>query len=293
MPVLTGGIGRESSKAQGGARTRILEPCANPHCESGWLHLWRGRSAPVFEGGWTCSSACTEQRVRAAVRREMEGHAGNLAEYRHRMPLGLLMLEQGWIQRAQLRMALDQQKTAGGGRLGQILVRQRVVTEDLVTRALSLQWSCPVLPLPFHDAEALSPLLPRLFIDAFGAVPLRIAAGKLLYLGFEERLDRILALAVQRMSGLKVECGVVAGTEFRQAHGRMLHAVYPPARLLEASSEPNLVRALASVVERVRPAESRLVRVHEFLWLRMWKNKQSMAVPARGEVEDVIGSLAQ
>jgi len=58
------------------------------------------------------------------------------------------------------------------------------VSEQLVTRALGLQWSCPVLPLEYHDAQALTALMPRLFVEAFGALPLRVAAGKLLYLGF-------------------------------------------------------------------------------------------------------------
>jgi hypothetical protein len=47
------------------ARTRsaLFETCANPGCGSGWLHLWRSRQAPVFEGGWNCSAACTAARV--------------------------------------------------------------------------------------------------------------------------------------------------------------------------------------------------------------------------------------
>ena len=49
------------------SRLRIFETCANPICGSGWLHLWRSRTAPVFEGGWNCSSACTAARVEAAV----------------------------------------------------------------------------------------------------------------------------------------------------------------------------------------------------------------------------------
>jgi len=118
--------------------------------------------------------------------------------YRHRIPLGLVMLEQGWITSSQLRQALEAQKVAGAGRLGHWLVRRQGVSEQLVVRALSLQWSCPVLPLEFHDAEALTALVPRLFVDAFGALPLRVAAGKLLYLGFEDRLDPVVALAVER-----------------------------------------------------------------------------------------------
>ena len=298
MPVLSSGRGLEPARVKepGGrpaARAGFLEACANPRCGSGWLRLWRSRSAPVFEGGWNCSPACTEERMRAAVRRELDSRGAGAAGYRHRMPLGLVMMEQGWITPGQLKQALEQQRAAGGGRLGHFLVRQQAVSEHLVTRALSLQWSCPVLPLLFHDPEALSPLLPRLFIDAFGVLPLRVAAGKLVYLGFEERLDAVLALALERMSGLRVESGFVHESEFRPAHKRMLKAVYPQAQLLEAFSEPALVRALARAVERVRPVESRLVRVHDCLWLRMWKKAQTGPVPDVASVEDVIGSVGE
>ena len=47
----------------------LFEICANVNCESGWLHLLRSRSVPVFEGGWNCSARCTAERVQAAVRR--------------------------------------------------------------------------------------------------------------------------------------------------------------------------------------------------------------------------------
>jgi len=148
-----------------------FDTCSNAGCASGWLHLLRSRSTPVFEGGWSCSAACTAARVGRAVRRELEGRLGSPQPHRHRIPLGLTMLEQGWISKVQLRQALEAQRSAGGGRLGKWLVRQQGVSESLVTRALGLQWSCPVLPLEFHDADALTVLLPRLFVDAFGALP--------------------------------------------------------------------------------------------------------------------------
>jgi Type II secretion system (T2SS), protein E, N-terminal domain len=274
-------------------RSGLLEPCANSGCGSGWLHLWRSRSVPVFEGGWNCSPACTEERLRAAVRRELEGRTGSAPAYRHRLPLGLLMMEKGWITSAQLKRALEAQKAAGAGRLGQYLVRQQAASEQLITRALSLQWSCPVLSAAFQDRETLAALLPRLFIDAFGALPLRMAAGKILYLGFEERLDAVLALALERMSGLRVESGLVHSSEFGPAQERMLGAGFPPVQLLEAVSEPALVKALARAVERTRPVESRLVRVHDCLWLRMWKKTPSGPVGDIHAVEDVIGSIGE
>jgi hypothetical protein len=269
----------------------LFETCANPGCSSGWLHLWRSRSVPIFESGWNCSPACTAARVEAAVRRELDGMGSAQEIHHHRIPLGLVMLEQGWITSGQLRQALDAQKVAGAGRLGHWLVRQQGVSEQLVTRALGLQWSCPVLPMELYDAEALTVLVPRLFVDAFGALPLRVAAGKLLYLGFEDRLDPVLALAVERMTGLRVESGLVQGSLFRPAHTRILSSRFPSVELIEASSEPALVHALSKSIEEARPVESWLVRVHDCLWLRMWHRPQNGPLPGPASIRDLICSI--
>jgi hypothetical protein len=285
--ALAGGYG----EAQGRARNALFTTCANPGCGTGWLHLWRSRQAPVFEGGWSCSFACTAARVAAAVRRELDGRGLAAESHQHRIPLGLVMLEQGWITSGQLRQALDAQRVAKAGRLGQWLVRQHAVSEQLVTRALGLQWSCPVLPLEFHDAEAFTVLVPRLFVDAFGALPLRMAAGQILYLGFADRLDPIVALAVERMSGLRVESGLVQESLFGAAHARMLSAKFPAAELVEAVSEQAAARVLSKSIEQARPVESRLVRVHDCLWLRMWRRLQSGPMPEHGSIQDLICSV--
>jgi hypothetical protein len=201
------------------------------------------------------------------------------------------MLEQGWVTSGQLRQALDAQKVAGAGRLGRWLVGQQGVSEQLVTRALGLQWSCPVMPLEFHDAEALAVLMPRLFVDAFGALPLRVAAGRLLYMGFEDRLDPVVALAVERMTGLRVESGLVRESLFGPAHARMLRASFSPVELIEAGSELAAVQALARSIERARPVDSRLVRVHDCLWLRMWRERQGGPMPERASIQDLICSV--
>jgi hypothetical protein len=231
-------------------------------------------------------------QVVSAVRRELDGRSLIAVEsHQHRIPLGLVMLEQGWITSNQLRQALDAQRAAKAGRLGQWLVRQQGASEQLVTRALGLQWSCPVLPLEFHDVDALAVLVPRLFVDAFGALPLRMAAGQLLYLGFEDRLDPIVALAVERMSGLRVESGLVQESQFAPAHARMLSAKFPAVELVEAVSEQAVAHALSKSIERMKPVESRLVRVHDCLWLRMWLRPQNGPMPECGSIQDLICSI--
>ena len=240
--------------------------------------------------------------IASALSREMHWRPLAPEAHRHRIPLGLAMLEQGWITAAQLRAGLEAQKAAGSGRLGQWLVRQRAASEEQVTRALGLQWSSPVLSLGHHDAEALSALVPRLFIDAFGALPLRVAAGKILYLGFEDRPDPVLALAIERMTRLRVESGLVQDSLFRRAHTRMLSAFYPRTRLVEASSETAVLDALLQAMEQESPAEACLVRVHDCLWMRLWKRPQlhrrspkrdSVASSARDSIVDLICSATE
>ena len=288
--------------APSGGQTGLFNTCANPECRSGWLQMWRKRTAPIFEGAWTCGEECMSARMRGAVKREMQGRSKSWAAngsderplYRHRIPLGLLMMEQGWITVAQLRGALESQRKHGTGRLGSWLMKQEGVSEELVTRALGLQWSCPVLHVAgraAHMPAQMAPLMPRLFVDAFGALPLRLAAGKILYLGFESRLDPVLALAAERMLGIKVECGVVAASEFTPAHERMLRTTYPEAELVEAASVDAAVRVLTRSVERVKPAWSKLVRVHDFLWLRMGRAGTPGDLPENASVEDAICSI--
>jgi hypothetical protein len=211
--------------------------------------------------------------------------------YRHRIPLGLLMLEKGWITSRQLREALEAQRQAESGKLGEWLIRQRATDESTVTRALGLQWSCPVLGIESCDPAALAPLVPRLFLDAFGALPLRVPAGKLLYLGFEQRLDLVLALAIGRMNGLRVESGIVRSSLFRPALARLLQESFPATQLAEAVSETAAAHLISRSIERDQPMDARIVRVHDLIWLRMWKIRENDSVPRAASVRDLICSI--
>jgi len=273
------------------SRTGIFSTCANPRCGSGWLRLWRRRETPVFEGGWCCSEACMAAQVARALSREMDGRGSPREGHRHRIPLGLVLLEHGWVTNQDLRSALQSQKSACAGRLGRWLVESRSASEENVTRALGLQWGCPVLGMEFHQPEGLTALVPRLFVDAFGALPLRVAAGRILYLGFEDHLDAALALALERMTGLEVVGGLVQESQFHPAHARLLEARFPAAELIEAQTEAALASAFAKAVERARPVESRLVRVHDCFWLRMGLKPQSGPLPEVDSIRDLIGTV--
>ncbi len=269
----------------------LMGECANPGCRTGWMHLFRRRSVPVIEGGWTCSRQCTEAVIVAAIRRELEDRGAAREPGHHRIPLGLLMLEQGWITGQQLRNAVKAQKAAGTGRVGDWLVAQHATDEATVTRALGLQWSSPVLPAGSNDPAILAALMPRLFLDAFGVLPLRIAADRILYLGFEQSLDGVLAFAVSRMLDIRVENAIVQSSVFRRFQPDMLAAKFPEVQLVEAISEPAAASLLAHSLERTQPVNARLVRVHDCLWLRMWLSGNPGTLPQTGSVSDVVCSI--
>jgi hypothetical protein len=71
----------------------------------------------------------------------------------------------------------------------------------------------------------------------------------------------------------------------------MLDAQFPSVELVEAVSLPAAARSLAKSVERARPVASRLVRVHDCLWLRLWMRPNVGHLPETAAVEDVVCSI--
>lgn len=201
------------------------------------------------------------------------------------------MLEQGWISASELRRALEAQKRSGKLRIGEWLIQQGAADEESVSRALSVQWGCPILHVREERAAAAAGVIPRLFLESFKALPVRTGSDKLLYLGFEERRDAVLALAVERMAGARVESGIVRSSAFRSATARLSAASFPAAQFVEAVSAWAAAHALARSIERSQPLDARLVRVRNWLWLRMFFKEQGSIFPSAESVRDVICSI--
>jgi hypothetical protein len=281
-------------------QTQQRRLCGNVECASGWTTPWRNRRRPIFEGQWGCSGRCVLEMTRAAVQRELgDGtESAAAAPHRHRVPLGLLMLAQGWITHPQLRKALEAQRENGTGRIGDWLQSECGVEPELVTRGLSMQWGCPVLTTEGFAAEAMALVTPRLFVEKLGLLPLRVAGSHILYLGFEERLDASAAFAIEKMTDLKVESGLVTGAQIRSARKRLLECDSVEMKLVTVADKDVLAARMTALLEQKQPVASRLVRVHQYYWMRMWLERGAVgkvgSLPGTGEdVTDhvfVIGS---
>ncbi len=258
-------VGLPASLAQ--AHRRL---CGSAECESGWTMPWRSRRRPIFEGQWGCSGRCVLAIVRAALRREAGDGIMAAVPHRHRVPLGLLMLAQGGITHAQLRQALEAQRQNGTGRIGEWLIAECGLEAEQITRGLSMQWNCPVLGVEGFSPEAMALVMPGIFVERFGLLPLRVAGARILYLAFEDCLDASAGLAVEQMTGLKVESGVLNEVQFQAARNRLLQCDAVEMKLEAASDVDTLAGRITALLEQKQPIASRLVRMHQYYWLRLW-----------------------
>lgn len=314
LPAIRGtGDARNSAPESLGVATRtrgLFSPadalrtvCGNRTCSGGWTPPWRSRRYPFFEGKWACSQNCLLAMVRQAIAREigdgvLDAVDGDAAQHRHRIPLGLVLLGQGWITHPQLRKALEMQRLKGSGRIGHWLVSECGLRDEWITRGLSVQWNCPVLTTEGFSPETMARVFPRTFIEEYGILPVRIAARRILYVGFQDHLDASSAFAVEQMSGLRTECGVISEAKYRKARELVLGCRPIELKRVSVGDRDSLARSIERVVDQRKPIASRLVRLHRYYWLRLWQESQgsiraARQVPAPGEATDFLFTIGE
>ena len=297
MPVLARlpkHIGVDTYRPYGTVK-REERGCGAEGCTTAWLPPWKNRARPIFEQEWGCSTRCLEKLVRRAVQRE-SGESirqENVQAHRHRVPLGLVLLAQGWITHPQLQTALQAQRASGRGRIGDWLTESCGLEEETIARGLGVQWNCPVLKMDGFSPAAMALVMPKRFVLEFGVLPLRLAGTSMLYLAFAGSRDAVAALALEQMSGITVEHGLLASSDFELARASILTADAVPARMMKATHADAIVDAVVKVLVQKQPVACRLVRVHQYYWLRVWLEAGAVrgvgTLPAgTGDVEDYL-----
>jgi hypothetical protein len=213
------------------------------------------------------------------------------------MPLGLLLLEQRWITQSQLQQALTIQRERGG-RIGEILISDCGVDPGYVMRGLGLQWNCPVLGSNGFSPVSMALVAPRILIEETGMLPLRVAASRILYLGFEEGRDASAALAIEQMTGLKVECGLMQAEEYRTTRDSLLECEGVESREESFGETDAMAARITAILEQKQPVASRLVRIHHHYWLRLWleasaRGSQGNLPRSRDDMADYVFAMSR
>ncbi len=252
--------------------------CASPDCELRG-HLWPTFAGPSFlgksrgvmlDGRWYCSGECLLGPLMTQVRSLLAGPARERPR-RHRVPLGLLLVNRGSLSPQQLREALQAQASHGGEKLGSVLRHLGFVPAEEVTAALAHQWGCPVFPLdPQAPLLGFQDLVPLPLLESACAVPVYVSPdGGTLHLAFGERLDHTTLYSVERMLGRRTIACVAEETAVVRALEEMRRRDAEPDSCFDTMRDPREIAwTIRSYAGEYRASQITLARASSYLWVR-------------------------
>jgi hypothetical protein len=243
-----------------------LAACAGP--KTIWQRMLGRHNGALLHGAFYCGPQCLETALVGQISRL---HAMTPAvQPPNRIPLGLLMVARGKLTHVEVRAALEAQRRARYGKIGEWFEKLGFATEHDVTTALALQWGCPVVS-SFDRSRVESPgSIPLPILEAFQMLPFHYAAASnTLSLAFGERVDHAALYAIEKILECRTQpCvasrkSIARQLEFMRQRNRQGDVVFLTRDLNEMS------RITASYITRLSPEEVRLSRVGRFIWLRL------------------------
>ncbi|MGB8061562.1 MAG: hypothetical protein WCF26_06695 [Candidatus Sulfotelmatobacter sp.] len=251
---------------------RLAPRCGEQDCRH-TRSLWRrfsGVRSAVLEGSRYCLERCLEAALSQALGRVRSlPHDAVVA---HRVPLGLLLLSRQQITVEQLRTALEAQRSASHGRIGDWLQQLGFVSEHQVTAALARQWSCPVLRANSPVARNKTfPQIPVALLESFAMVPVDyVEATKTLHVAFGEGLDYGVLYAIEQMIGCHTEACLAVPSLVRARLQTISHRREDSEVLFERLAEDtDLSRIIRSYCARLSASEIRLASCGPYVWVRL------------------------
>ncbi len=254
-------------------RHRIFPPvCDSRDCHSARMRVWQRRPPIRMHQAWLCSPQCVERAARPIL--DAASFRGVLPNSAHRMPLGLLMLAHGYVSEFQLQAALDAQRRAGEGKIGQWLQTLHFATERQVVAALGVQWACPLLAIRESLHPRCASLLPSPLLRALKLVPVRFTpATHQLYAALCDRVDYTTLSAIEQVLNCRVVPCLVSD--------RFMHTMLEGLQKSESavhvfdriSSTAEMARIVGSYVAMLSSEDVRIVRCGPYIWSRLEANR--------------------
>jgi len=255
------------------AALATLPRCANPLCPrppSLWQRWWARREGRWLEENWYCSSDCFYCGL---VRRlDDVGAAGRRRTPRlNRLPLGLILLSQGDITAEQLRRALERQRSAGKGKIGEWLVEMGAVAEEQVTNALAAQQGCPVFAPREPQSLPAAMHWPQPLTETYCAAPVFYnPAQSALYVGFLEGVDHTFLNAVEQMLQCRTDPCIVPPALFRRyLRHQAAHKTGETIVIRQRQDSFEMAQAIDNYAQQVRAGRCALTLCGGHLWIRL------------------------
>src|SRR6202158_3843327 len=159
--------------------------------------------------------------------------------------LGEILVRENLISPQHLRQALDYQREHGG-RLGFNLVKLGLVSDDTITAVLSRQYGIPSVNLELFDIDdSVLRLIPQDVAQKYSVLPLS-RVGATLTLAMVDPTNVFAMDDIKFMTGLNVEPVVVAEASIQQAIAKYYSSTRA-IELVSVSLEQDLPQGLAAL----------------------------------------------
>jgi len=146
--------------------------------------------------------------------------------------LGEILVKEKLVSQEQLQKALDHQKQSGG-RLGAALVKLGFVSDEEITGVLSRQYGVPAINLAYYEIDAsVVKLVPQETAARYQVVPLS-RVGSTLTIAMVDPTNVFAMDDIKFMTGLNVEPVVASETAITEAIGKFYGAAAAPEQDLE------------------------------------------------------------
>jgi hypothetical protein len=250
-----------------------------PHCDREgcrrqrrwWQALSRGGHGLRLRTAWYCSVSCFEAALERTMARLHRPAMGHVRSAPHRVPLGLLLLSRGQLTNRQLRQALEAQQSAGAGRIGDWLQRLGFATEQQITSALGLQWSCPVFPLERSPENECAQIIPLPLLRDFRMLPVHFTpATRVLLMAFCDRIDYSMLYLIERMLDCHTEPCLVGPSAWDASLAALERRARCDEIVFDRECDPaEMARITRSYLQRLNADDLHLAACGSHLWVRL------------------------
>jgi hypothetical protein len=276
--------------------SRELRDCGH---DSGIWRRLRGRHEKILlRGSRYCVDQCLD-KVLADIIQQLRFAGRSATSTVHRIPLGLLLLSRQQITAEGLRVAIEAQRFAGHGKIGEWLQTLGFVTEYQVTAALARQWACPVRrTLPLTHGLNRNPQIPAFLLHSSVMIPIEyVESTATLHVAFGEGIDRGVLYAIEQMLDCRTEpCLVVPSLLHKSLQTSFEHRGPSEVVFDRIADVSEGVRIIRSYCTRVAAVEIRIVPCGLCLWIRLIgaaKRPLDLLFHAGGDASlDRFGSVA-
>lgn len=244
-----------------------LASCGNS--SSRWQRVWRRSGGIFLQGLFYCCPQCVETALITQLTQLSSAKTTALPP--HRIPLGLLMVARGRLTYPEVAAALEVQRRARYGTIGDWFEKLGFATEQEVTSALGLQWGCPVASS--LDSGVLPPFcqIPLPILNALQMLPLHYAATtQTLSLACGRRVDHAALYSIEKIVGCKTQACVGGSKSIAWQLERMRQRPRPnEVQFGPMRDASEIGRIGLSYITKLGAQDVKVERVGQFIWLRL------------------------